>query len=116
MAISITYQYHSNSSASFLNLGQIFIKKSVESNVIIINAFTSKYLRGYSFSTMYILEIPISGGISNEVILNKDQWYDVDLKWSGTDNYESDTCLIHINNQLISTSVLSSVEWLVGFE
>jgi len=57
-------------------------------------------------TAMYVLEIPSSGRISSEVVLEKDQWYDLNLVWSGTDDFESDTCLIYINDELTSTNLM----------
>lgn len=57
-------------------------------------------------TAMYTLEIPASGKLSSETVLEKDKWYTVKFVWENTLNKDQDRCSIYVDDMIISKNLI----------
>jgi len=57
-------------------------------------------------TAMFVLEIPSSGKLTSNVILEKEEWYTIKLVWKATNSLYEDLCEVYVNDQLTSKKIV----------
>lgn len=57
-------------------------------------------------TAMFVLEIPASGQLGKDMVLEKENWYTIKFVWENTLNKDKDRCSIYVDDLIISKNLI----------